>query len=106
MSRVIPRQSPNTCSKIRAEGGQFAIIFASGLRTPCARTALVAVGNHFMRPDNSEFPVWILPAERDGLFWCLTEGLLGNLGGFEGSSPEGAPILEFLFSSFYKAHPD
>ena len=33
------------------------------------RMALVAVGNHLMWPDMSQFPVWISPSERDGLFW-------------------------------------
>ena len=34
-----------------------------------SRMALVAIGNHFAYPGNKDFPPWVLPFERDGLFW-------------------------------------
>ena len=35
--------------------------------------ALVAVGNHLTWPENNLLPSWILPFERDSLFWCMAD---------------------------------
>ena len=32
--------------------------------------ALVALGNHLTRLKEKDYPAWVLPIERDGLFWC------------------------------------